>query len=166
MEERKLSIKVGVEEKLKILLISDSHGEFKKINKMYKKEKPEIVIFSGDGAKDFEELSYAYPESKFIGVKGNVDFDYNMNIRVDFEIEGKKILLTHGHLYGVKSSYGVLLAEAKRGNADIVVFGHTHEPLNESFDGIKLFNPGSAKDGNYGIMIFESSELKSYNKSL
>lgn len=151
---------------MKVLLISDSHGDIKKLNKIYTKEKPDIVIFSGDGAKDFEELSFEYPETKFIGVKGNMDFNYDMDIIKECEINGKKIFITHGHFYDVKRTYSVLIAESKRIGADIAVFGHTHKPLNESFEGVRLFNPGSVRDGNYGIMSFESGEMKLKNKAI
>lgn len=151
---------------MKILVVSDSHGEKKNIEKMYKKEKPEMVIFAGDGAEDFEELSYCHPESTFVGVKGNMDFDYNMSIRETIEIYGKTIFITHGHMYDAKRSYSHLLAEGDKIGASIVIFGHTHEQLCESFNGIRLFNPGSVKDGNYGIMTADGDGIKLYTKHL
>ena len=67
------------------------------------------------------------------------------------------LFITHGHRYGVKSGLGALIAQAVKEDADAVIFGHTHEPLdmtllpehtNERFGiclhkPLHVFNPGS-----------------------
>lgn len=85
--------------------MSDSHSYFDEALKIFEKEKPDIVIAAGDGIKDIDELSYVHPEAKYYMVKGNCDFfDRSHNEEKLFEIDGIKIFLTHGHLYGVKRS--------------------------------------------------------------
>jgi putative phosphoesterase len=44
----------------------------------------------------------------------------------------------------VKRTTGDLLRQGILSGADIIVFGHTHLPLNAEEDGVLLFNPGSA----------------------
>ncbi len=59
------------------------------------------------------------------------------------EFKGHRILLTHGH-YGPGSA----LESIKRQNTtmDCVVFGHSHQPCNQTYRGTLLFNPGSPTD--------------------
>jgi len=49
--------------------------------------------------------------------------------------------------------------------ADLVVFGHSHIPLDESGDGLRIFNPGSPTDrrrqprGTIGLLRIEDGRL-------
>jgi len=49
--------------------------------------------------------------------------------------------------------------------ADLVVFGHSHIPLDESAPGLRIFNPGSPTDrrrqphGTIGVLRAESGQL-------
>jgi putative phosphoesterase len=56
---------------------------------------------------------------------------------------GKKIFITHGHMYNVKSTLYELANEAISQKADIVLFGHTHNRYSEYRDEIHFLNPGS-----------------------
>jgi len=61
-------------------------------------------------------------------------------------VEGYKIFLTHGHLYGVKSGLQNLYYKSKEEGADIALFGHSHIAVNEEIGGIVFLNPGSIGD--------------------
>lgn len=151
---------------MKILIISDSHGRLDKIMKMYEQEKPDMVCCAGDHSKDGEELSFVYPGKYYI-VRGNCDiFDRRHSDEVIIELEGFKILLAHGHAYGVKSSYASIEQRAKLLKCDIVLFGHTHIAINKEINGITLFNPGAAKDGEYGILNIDKNGYQLINKSI
>ncbi len=49
--------------------------------------------------------------------------------------------------------------------ADLVVFGHSHIPLDESASGLRIFNPGSPTDrrrqpqGTLGVLRIDSGRL-------
>ncbi len=51
--------------------------------------------------------------------------------------------------------------------ADLVIFGHSHIPLDQSADGIRIFNPGSPTDrrrqphGTIGILSVDNGQLTS-----
>jgi putative phosphoesterase len=51
--------------------------------------------------------------------------------------------------------------------ADLVVFGHSHIPLDETGDGVRIFNPGSPTDrrrqphGTVGVLDIAAGELRS-----
>jgi predicted phosphodiesterase len=44
-------------------------------------------------------------------------------------LAGVRILLTHGHRQGVKYGLGAAVAYAEGRQADVLVFGHTHQAL-------------------------------------
>ena len=77
-----------------------------------------------------------------MAVKGNCDFD-NVEDELIFDIEDKVIFLCHGDKYNVKYGLNEIEAKAKSINSDIVIFGHTHIPLNFKKDNIIYLNPGS-----------------------
>jgi putative phosphoesterase len=144
---------------MKILVVSDSHGRLDYLMEIWEKEIPDVVISCGDYTKEAEELSYIYEDSKYYIVRGNCDYmDHKNEDNLEITLENNKMLITHGHLYGVKNSYSHLRIEAKKRGVDICLFGHTHIPFLEE-DEIILFNPGAVKDGNYGVIEINSKGL-------
>ena len=142
-------------EKMKILVFSDSHGRDGGMRRALSLHPDaEGVFFLGDGAREALALAEGEPNRFFIGVKGNCDGALfgllgGTELREEEEIVllGHRILLLHGHTVGVKGGRGGLVSLTDRRNADLALFGHTHEPLERYFsDGEKpfyLFNPGS-----------------------
>jgi len=138
---------------MKILVVSDTHGNTDKLSMAIKSCEPfDIFIHGGDGIRDIGSVNI--PDGVVVtAVRGNTD----INSPVDFEelllenIDGRRVAVTHGHRFNVKAGTSLLLAEAKRLGADAAFFGHTHarhisagKPL--------LFNPGSLSDNSYGIV--------------
>ena len=74
---------------------------------------------------------------------GNNDFFSRLPREDEFYIGNKKAFITHGHNYSVSMTKEQILEEGKVRGADIVMFGHTHQPYFEQKDGITLLNPGS-----------------------
>lgn len=145
---------------MKLLVFSDSHGRGRKIEDALEIHGGvcDAVIFLGDGLADIHRVKEKYPKIPFFCLKGNCDFfdfsDTPEEMCVNFD--GVRILLCHGHKYGVKSSLGRLMLRARELEADGVFFGHTHTPLDFSeyvMDSrIQLFNPGSIMEGSYGVV--------------
>lgn len=151
----------------KILFITDSHGNFKNILAMMKKEEPNIVFCGGDYSRDAVELSYVFDDLPFYIVDGNCDmFSRQAKDEEIFKIEDVKILLTHGHLYGVKEEYGALEERAKALNCNLAVFGHTHRTYLKDSETVILYNPGAAKDGYYGIIYIDGKDIQISTKSI
>lgn len=145
---------------MKILIITDSHGNMNGIYGIIAQENPELVIWTGDHSGDGEECSYLFPEIKFYIVKGNCDFfDRKFKDEEILDIDGIKILITHGHLYGVKQNLLELEAVAEKYRVNAVCFGHTHIPYFNEKSGIKYFNPGALKDNKYGVLLIKNKEL-------
>ncbi len=138
---------------MKIIVFSDSHGRLNDMLEIYNIEKPQVVLFAGDHSKDCIELSYIKEEAQYYIVKGNTDIeDYKTPEKLLFNILGKKIFLTHGHLYHVKKTYEYIIKEAENIEADLTIFGHTHIQDKFEKNGRIFFNPGALKDGYYGVM--------------
>ncbi len=82
----------------------------------------------------------------FKGVYGNADpleIRKKVPSKEFIEILGKKIGITHPAKGGsCEVIYKRVLAEFKKNNVDIIVYGHTHDPLIEKKKGILLVNPG------------------------
>ena len=61
-----------------------------------------------------------------------------------------RALVTHGHLY--RANRELMAYAAKENHCDIVIYGHTHIPLDKEEYGIRFLNPGSVRDGSYMII--------------
>ena len=150
---------------MKVLVISDSHQKLDTLIKIYEYEKPEVVICAGDHSRDGEELSFVCPDSKYYIVRGNCDiFDRRYDDEMIFELEGFRILLAHGHEYGVKYSYTSIEERGRNLECDIVIFGHTHIQYLVSKNGITLFNPGAVYGREYGILEIDGEKFQFYHK--
>lgn len=157
-------------EKARILVVSDSHEDYGKLEIILRQfgRECDALVFCGDGAKDLELLSmeagsdrdYAVCVPPVIGVvEGNCDSDIcflaagdgsgNMNriqIRVSCTMEacGHRLFFTHGHRYSLYEGMGEMRKAAVEEGCDIVCFGHTHVACTSMEPGKILFiNPGS-----------------------
>ena len=137
---------------MEILICSDSHGNTDNLLRMVK-DHPDAthLLFCGDGLKDLRVLEEAFPRLVIVAVGGNCDgFSLFTEVPTErlFSLGGVKILLMHGHTHGVKDGgTDRLFRYAVAQGADLLLFGHTHLPLEkqEEIEGksVALFNPGS-----------------------
>ena len=107
-----------------------------------------MIIHAGDlvDVRVFDELVKVCPNVK--GVAGNMD---QAAIRKKFP---EKVVMKVGKfMIGVKHGFGppdkllALMQESfKQDKVDVVIFGHSHQPLVLRQEGILFFNPGSATD--------------------
>lgn len=111
-------------------VISDTHGLIRP-EALAALRGVDIILHAGDigGEHVLEALREIAPVTS---VRGNNDDDDGYEI-ARVAIGGRRILLTH-----------IFRDELLREDADIIVFGHSHQPRNEMAGGILLFNPGSA----------------------
>ncbi len=153
---------------MRILVVSDSHGQKWNLADVVKAEPTaEIVYFLGDGYREFEELKLAYEGKKqFIGVIGNCDLGSTLPLRDIRKVGDAKIYAAHGFKEKVKWGTYDILYEARENNCNLVLFGHTHEKENKYVDGVQLFNPGSVRDGFYGVVDITENGVICINKTL
>lgn len=137
---------------MRIIVFSDSHNHDANMRKALElnRNRFDLCIHLGDGCREFEFLSEKYPDIPFVTVNGNGE-DYFGSKRVNetvLDLDGKRILITHGHKYNVKFGTTNLEYSAVEKECDIVLYGHTHIPDNRYIPDIMgrslyIFNPGS-----------------------
>ena len=141
---------------MKILVISDTHGQRSAAEDAFLKEKPDAVFFLGDGTDDVEHLMRVFPYANVYAVKGNCDLFASYPPYICEKVGGVRIFACHGHGHDVKSGLSALKPSAKSMDAALALFGHTHKPLLRSEDGVALLNPGSL--GYYGTYAIVNAE--------
>ena len=153
-------------EKCRILVVSDSHGGREQILAAIEKEQPfDRLIHCGDIERSAESVFGPEPGYPVTLVRGNCDAsDYPAQVLV--EEAGHRILVVHGNRFGVHAGLDTLITEAGKQAADIVCFGHTHEPLSCFRNGILLLNPGSIarprqspRRKTYAVLYLEKDKL-------
>lgn len=145
---------------LKILVFSDSHRSRSGMLDAIDAHNPDQVIHLGDLQEDAEELTYVYPRLPICMVPGNCDGWTMEPMKKQITLAGKKILLSHGHLWGVKKGYEAAVADARAVGADILLFGHTHKALcHQLEDGLWMLNPGASR-ASYGLIQIEDGQIQ------
>ncbi|MBB6445639.1 metallophosphoesterase [Bacillus benzoevorans] len=128
---------------MKVLVVSDSHGLTSELEQLRERhgEEVELFIHCGDS-----ELSADHPALiNYAVVRGNCDGDGRHSAELLQEAGNRKILITHGHRYSVKSGMMKLSYKARESGADIVCFGHTHYLGAEMVYDTLFINPGSIR---------------------
>lgn len=153
---------------MRLLVVSDSHGSVRNLREALLRQeaipmsqRPEILLHLGDGACDTERVQL--PEGMAVfAVRGNCDgalaMDYPVVRTVCFG--GFRILMMHGHTFGVKSSLISAVAHARQEGAHLLLYGHTHEPFARTIEAgtlfgdrpLHVFNPGSLAEGSFGLV--------------
>lgn len=168
----------------KILVFSDSHEKSEYMMRALEiNADADLIVHLGDGASD---LSRSLPEGSgdsYVFIEGNgeyygwvgVDRRYRPQKTALIEFEGKRIFMTHGHLYDVKFGFEKIISRAYSEGADIILFGHSHIPtlkyipegtslglFGKTDRPIILFNPGSIGEGlehSFGLLTFKDGEV-------
>ncbi|MGM9924548.1 MAG: metallophosphoesterase [Bacillus sp. (in: firmicutes)] len=149
---------------MKILVVSDSHGDAEILERLKQRYEQETVamIHCGDS-----ELPYGHSALKnFIYVKGNCDIDSRfLNERVE-DVAGYRFFITHGHLYNIKMTLQNISYKVEEVQANIALFGHSHQAGSTMGpDHVLYVNPGSIllprgrKERTYVILEIEGSTI-------
>ena len=171
---------------MKLMIASDIHGSAyfcERLLEAFDRETADRMLLLGDilyhGPRN--DLPRGYAPKQVLAmlnavktclfcVRGNCDFAVSQWEDAPEEqllhFEGHTLLLTHGARYGVKSGTGLLETAAAQKGADVVLFGHTHEPYLHSIAAgervgertlsrpMTLFNPGSiGYGGSFGHLL-------------
>jgi uncharacterized protein len=139
-EKKGVPVKIGV--------ISDTHlmGRHEKLQQIAETvfSDVDLVLHAGD-LVDIAVLD-AFAPKEVRAVFGNMDPPGVRDVlpeKLIWEIDGRRLALIHG--WGPPSAIEKRLLDYV-GPVDCLVYGHTHYPVNEVWDGTLFFNPGSATD--------------------
>lgn len=151
---------------MRALIFSDSHGDEENLRwmaeLMSRRGPVNAYVHCGDGAQDFERvenyLLTLSPQARIYGVRGNCDyFVHDVPDQRVMRLGTVNVLITHGHLYGVKTTLSLLPRPAKELGCSVALFGHTHRPTLEERDGILLMNPGTAQRGYAALLTIDEA---------
>ena len=150
---------------MKILCVSDSHGSphlLRQVCAMHRTA--DCMVFCGDGVSDLDHATDFY--GAVCAVEGNCDMFYSWK-KYDkfrtFDAEGFRVGVTHGDRIGVKQGTEQAFYYAVQNKLDILIYGHTHVPLERTLPNgdsyVRLFNPGSLRDGSFGIIEIRNGNV-------
>ncbi len=132
----------------------------------------DAFVFLGDGTADiFRAGLFEYPFCIY-SVRGNCDAALLQNSPEElvFSLEGFRFFALHGHTRGVKQGMDRAIYAAMSQDADVLLFGHTHTPLEkyipevgENKKPLYLFNPGSLGQSSDRIAHFGIIEIRGEN---
>lgn len=132
---------------MQIALIADTHltKDSDQLDRLTRRlAGADLVIHAGDYT-DYRVLDHFRSHFNFAGVWGNVDDDRIKGCLQEKEIitvKGYRLGIFHGHGQGKTTqerAYGAFENEA----VDMIVFGHSHQPLIATKNKILMLNPGS-----------------------
>ena len=138
---------------MKILVVSDTHGEIDNLRKVLTKHpNMDLYLHAGDSELSPEEL---FP---FITVKGNRDYLCDIQKEYIHPTPFGNLIMRHILQYSLNDLYDK--------DIKIVISGHTHKLDYRVHDGIYFINPGSLdypRDGSlgsYAIITLESKQIQ------
>lgn len=146
---------------MKLLIVSDSHGDLAALCAAVRREKPDRIVHLGDYGDDARALGAQFPSIPLASVPGNCDGLCAAAHTLVETYEGVTVFMTHGHRYGVKRDLLHLSLAAREAGAQLALFGHTHVPLCEEDGGLTLVNPGACRGraGRYAIAELRAGEV-------
>jgi putative phosphoesterase len=109
----------------------------------------DLILHAGDlvDGRILTELAVLAPVEAVAGNMDSLELYNRLGHKKVLEYGGFRIGLIHGDLGPDRKKTPQRALEAfTQDNVDCVVFGHSHQPFNETVDGILLFNPGSPTD--------------------
>jgi uncharacterized protein len=134
---------------MRLGLISDTHGMLRP-DVFHRFAGVDRILHAGDigPATLLVELEAIAPVT---AVWGNTD-GFDVRERVEgvarIEVVGRRIVVLHGHQLGAPTPDGLRSAVP---DADVIVYGHTHRPLEERDHDVLVVNPGAAGAARFGI---------------
>ncbi|HOJ63126.1 MAG TPA: metallophosphoesterase [Spirochaetota bacterium] len=157
----------------RILCVSDIHIPTRRKDFPYDQIVKKIKNISIDyvfGLGDYVSIDglnklYLF-EKKVYAVSGNMDDEivkYEINTKINLEIEGLRIGLIHG--WGPPWDLRDRIRK-EFDNVDLICFGHTHEKFFKEENGIYFFNPGAicgdkhGENKSFGILTINDRDIK------
>lgn len=147
---------------MKILVVSDNHGNREVLEKVLSNEVYDISIHLGDSEMSEDWISKNF--THYVG--GNHDF-YSIYEKT-IDIGKLTFAFCHGHTIGV-NVFNIdkpVVKFGQRKDADVVLYGHTHIFNNQHIDDVQIICPGSltlsrGPEGNgYCVITIEDDQVK------
>lgn len=153
----------------KVLVISDTHGFHENLKKAVEKERPfDRVLHLGD-TEGYDPVIMDIVGAPVDFVAGNCDWASAQPEEKTVSVGGVKIMMVHGHEYYVTTGMEVLLHRAAVSECQVFLFGHTHCPYQNTYQGVLVANPGSISrprqvgyEPSYGVLTIGDDHSVSF----
>ena len=153
---------------MNILVVSDTHGNQGAMREAISRQGPfDCLIHLGDGVKDGIAVAGEL-DIPFHGVCGNEDFGVAAPETLRLVLGSWTFFLMHGHQLDVNAYQSHQVWEghlaamadlARKKEAQVYLFGHTHRPLLTEVNGTVIGNPGDQYIGSAMPPSFAFIEL-------
>jgi uncharacterized protein len=159
----------GQDEFVRVIVLADTHAP-----RRWRACPPRVaeqlrgadrILHAGDvcTASVLAELAEYAPVTAVLGNNDGPDVArWGAAETADLDLDGLRVAMVHD----TGPAAGRLARMRRRfPGADLVVFGHSHIPLDESAGGLRIFNPGSPTDrraqphGTLGVLRIDSGRL-------
>ncbi|MBC8014965.1 MAG: metallophosphoesterase [Sporomusaceae bacterium] len=155
---------------MNIAIISDTHlkknsGQLDTLITEFRNA--DLVIHAGDYGGAWV-LEYLQDHFNFVGVWGNIDDDAIkalLHEKLIFNIGPYQVGVCHGH-GKMKTTIERAYANFENSTVDIIIFGHSHQPIINTKNNVLMLNPGSLTNKrqerwfSYIMLTVDSSGLK------
>ena len=134
---------------MKLGVMSDSHDNLtlvRKVIALFNKEKVDMVVHAGDFVAPFTVKVLKELKCPFQGVLGNNDGETaGLYQASDGNITKAPLKLTLGGRRIVVLHYPDLVEKfLKSRKFDVIIHGHTHQPILKKEEGVLILNPGES----------------------
>lgn len=129
---------------MRILVISDSHGNNNNVKKAIAKAgKINYLFHCGDVCASTREIENEAGVLCYF-VAGNSDGYCSLLQQNIIQVGKHRIFMAHGHKQAVHAGLSILRLHALQNQCDIAFYGHTHVPFLDVAEGdVTILNPGS-----------------------
>ena len=154
---------------MKIAVVADTHSLPLPAKLLEALAKVDLIIHAGDVC-DLDTLKTLQKIKPLKAVQGNMcdaRVKKQLPLKEYFECEGVRIGVYHGH-GAAKDALTNTKEQFKDVPVDIIIFGHSHQALNQTIDGVIYFNPGSpndvvkAKFFSYGLIEIHKGKVQTH----
>ena len=128
-------------------VLSDTHSLLLPPKLLEGLKQTDLIVHAGDVC-DASVLAVLKKIRPVKAVQGNMDepaLKKKLPLKELFEVEGVKVGVYHGH-GPARDALSNVKEQFKHDQVDVVIFGHSHQPLNEKVGTVLYFNPGSPND--------------------
>jgi putative phosphoesterase len=133
---------------MRLGLIADTHGKVRaEVHEVFRKV--DLILHAGDlgGAEVLEELEMLAPVTAVYGNADSAIMRRRLPRVARLDVDDFRFVVTHGDQLNSREPEDL---KATFPDADVIVFGHTHRALIQSFpDFSVVINPGAAGPGRF-----------------
>jgi uncharacterized protein len=167
--DRLYSEQTGQDEVVRVVVLADTHAPRRwracppRVAEQLRGA--DLILHAGDvcTASVLAELAEYAPVTAVLGNNDGPDVArWGAAATAEVDLDGLRVAMVHD----AGPAVGRLARMRRRfPGADLVVFGHSHIPLDESSCGLRIFNPGSPTDrrrqphGTLGVLRIDSGAL-------